>query len=58
LEISSHRVVGLDGLPDQREMPPRGLRTRDIYIPDLHIDSIKVKARDFRQGTATSGEET
>ncbi len=22
--------------------------TRDIYIPDLHIDSIKVKTRDFR----------
>jgi len=30
-----------------RETPPRGLRTRDIYIPDLHIDSIKVKTRDF-----------
>jgi error-prone DNA polymerase len=34
--------------PDQRDFPPRGLRTRDIYIPDLHIDSIKVKTRDFR----------
>jgi error-prone DNA polymerase len=34
--------------PDPRETPPRGLRTRDIYIPDLHIDSIKVKTRDFR----------
>ena len=34
--------------PDLRETPPRGLRTRDIYIPDLHIDSIKVKTRDFR----------
>lgn len=22
--------------------------TRDIYIPDLHIDTIKVKTRDFR----------
>jgi error-prone DNA polymerase len=34
--------------PDSRKTPPRGLRTRDIYIPDLHIDSIKVKTRDFR----------
>jgi len=34
--------------PDPRETPPRGLRTRDIYNPDLHIDSIKVKTRDFR----------
>ena len=25
----------------------RDLKTRDIYIPDLHIDTIKVKARDF-----------
>jgi error-prone DNA polymerase len=33
---------------DPRSVPPEGLRTRDIYIPDLHIDSIKVKARDFR----------
>jgi hypothetical protein len=27
--------------------PPKGLRTRDIYIPDLHIDTIKVKSRDL-----------
>jgi error-prone DNA polymerase len=38
---------GSPGL-DPRSLPPKGLRTRDIYIPDLHIDSIKVKARDFR----------
>jgi error-prone DNA polymerase len=24
------------------------LRTRDMYVRDLHIDSIKVKTRDFR----------
>jgi error-prone DNA polymerase len=24
-----------------------GFEERDIYIPDLHIDRIKVKARDF-----------
>ena len=31
-------------------LDPRGLplKPRDIYIPDLHIDSIKVKTRDFR----------
>ncbi|MCE3256785.1 MAG: hypothetical protein K0Q64_868, partial [Nitrobacter vulgaris] len=23
-------------------------RPRDIYVPDLYIDSIKVKTRDFR----------
>jgi len=48
--------------PDPRETPPRGLRTRDIYIPDLHIDSIKVKTRDFRwrmsQGTIVSAHRT
>ncbi|RWH69584.1 MAG: DNA polymerase III subunit alpha [Mesorhizobium sp.] len=33
--------------PDPRELPPKGLRTRDIYIPDLHIDTIRVKARNF-----------
>jgi error-prone DNA polymerase len=37
---------GGDG-PDPRELPPKGMRTRDIYIPDLHIDTIKVKARNF-----------
>jgi error-prone DNA polymerase len=34
--------------PDPRELPPKGFRPRDIYIPDLHIDRIKVKTRDFR----------
>jgi error-prone DNA polymerase len=39
-----------DGSPgiDPRDLPPKGLKTRDIYMPDLHIDTIKVKARDFR----------
>ena len=35
------------GGPDPRELPPKGLRTRDIYTPDLHIDTIKVKTRNF-----------
>jgi error-prone DNA polymerase len=34
--------------PDPRDLPPKGLRPRDIYIPDLHLDTIRVKTRDFR----------
>jgi error-prone DNA polymerase len=34
--------------PDQRDLPPRTHHVRDIYIPDLQIDAIKVKTRDFR----------
>ena len=30
---------------DPRSLPPK---PRDIYVPDLHIDSIRVKTRDFR----------
>jgi error-prone DNA polymerase len=35
------------GSPDPRERPPKGLRTRDIYVPDLHIETIKAKSRNF-----------
>jgi len=35
------------GGPDPRELPPKGLRTRDIYVPDLHIDIIKARSRNF-----------
>lgn len=41
------QVTHAGGGPDPRELPPKGLRTRDIYIPDLHIDTIKVKSRNF-----------
>jgi error-prone DNA polymerase len=34
------------GGPDQRGV--LGRKPRDIYIPDLHIDTIKIKTRDFR----------
>src|SRR3546814_19192020 len=34
--------------PDPRDPTSKGLRARDIYVRDLHIDSIKVKTRDFR----------
>jgi error-prone DNA polymerase len=33
--------------PDPREQPSKAMRTRDIYVPDLHIDTIKVKTRNF-----------
>ncbi|MDH2329118.1 OB-fold nucleic acid binding domain-containing protein [Cereibacter sp. SYSU M97828] len=32
---------------DPRDMP-KGLRARDMYVRDLHLDTIKVKTRDFR----------
>ncbi len=41
------QVTHAGGGPDPRELPPKGLRTRDIYNPDLHIDTIKVKSRNF-----------
>ncbi len=37
------------GGPDSREPAPKDVRTRDIYVPDPHIDTIKVKPRDFRR---------
>jgi error-prone DNA polymerase len=36
------------GGPDQRLVEGLGRKPRDIYIPDLHIDTLKVKTRDFR----------
>jgi error-prone DNA polymerase len=33
--------------PDPRDTP-KGLRTGDMYVRDLHLDTIKVKTRDFR----------
>ncbi|VDS10567.1 Error-prone DNA polymerase [Paracoccus haematequi] len=34
--------------PDPRGIVPEGPRPRDMYVRDLHLDSIKVKGRDFR----------
>jgi error-prone DNA polymerase len=31
---------------DSRDRPSR--KVRDIYIPDLHIDTLKLKPRNFR----------
>jgi error-prone DNA polymerase len=33
---------------DPRSLPPKGLEACDVHIPDLHIDTIKMKTRDFR----------
>ena len=35
------------GGPDPRDTPKQVMPTRDIFIPDLHIDTLKVKARNF-----------
>ena len=41
------QVTHAGGGPDPRDLPPKGLRTRDIYVPDLHIDTLKAKSRNF-----------
>jgi error-prone DNA polymerase len=41
------QVAHAGGGPDPREHPPKGLRRRDIYVPDFHIDIIKAKSRNF-----------
>lgn len=35
------------GGPDPRDSPKPAVQARDIYIPDLHIDTLKVKSRNF-----------
>jgi error-prone DNA polymerase len=37
---------GSPGSPDSRDRAPIP-KVRDIYIPDLHIDTLKVKSRNF-----------
>ncbi|MBA3833742.1 MAG: error-prone DNA polymerase [Chthoniobacterales bacterium] len=37
---------GSAGSPDSRDRPAR--KARDIYVPDLHIDTLKLKPRNFR----------
>ncbi|MBB4116396.1 DNA polymerase III alpha subunit [Rhizobium sp. BK226] len=39
---------GSAGSPDSRERPPMGVKPREIYVPDLHIDTLKVKSRNFQ----------
>jgi error-prone DNA polymerase len=41
--------------PDQRDLPPRTHQVRDIYIPDLHIDAIKVGESRIARAAASGG---
>jgi len=38
---------GSPGSPDSRERPSMGVKPRDLFVPDLHIDTLKVKSRNF-----------
>lgn len=38
---------GNPGAPDPRGLPPRGFRQRDLYEPDSHIETIKLRTRNF-----------
>ncbi|WP_028002785.1 MULTISPECIES: error-prone DNA polymerase [Sinorhizobium] len=39
---------GSPGSPDSREKAPPGVRARDMFVPDLHIDTLKIKSRNFQ----------
>ncbi len=39
---------GSAGSPDSRDRKHTEVRTRDIFVPDLHIDTLKVKSRNFQ----------
>ncbi len=39
---------GSPGSPHSREWPAPGVRVRDMFVPDLHIDTLKVKSRNFQ----------
>ncbi|ANM19731.1 error-prone DNA polymerase 2 (plasmid) [Rhizobium sp. N541] len=39
---------GSPGSPDSREKAPPRVRARDMFTPDLHIDTLKVKSRNFQ----------
>ncbi|NKF31226.1 hypothetical protein HER21_32795, partial [Pseudomonas sp. BGM005] len=39
---------GSPGNPDSREKAPPPLRARDMFTPDLHIDTLKIKSRNFQ----------
>jgi error-prone DNA polymerase len=38
---------GSPGTPDPRENPPAAVRSKDLFEPDRHIDTLKVKSRNF-----------
>lgn len=35
------------GGPDPRDQPKPVIAARDLFVPDLHIDTLKVKSRNF-----------
>jgi error-prone DNA polymerase len=35
------------GGPDPRDKPKPVVAPRDMFVPDLHIDTLKIKARNF-----------
>jgi error-prone DNA polymerase len=39
---------GSPGSQDSREKAPPGVRARDLFTPDLHIDILKIKSRNFQ----------
>lgn len=39
---------GSPGSADSRGKAPPGVRARDILVPDLHIDTLKIKSRNFQ----------
>ncbi|CAD7035277.1 error-prone DNA polymerase [Pseudorhizobium endolithicum] len=39
---------GSPGSPDSREKAPPGVRARDMFVPDLHIDTLRIKSRKFQ----------
>jgi error-prone DNA polymerase len=39
---------GSPGSPDSRERPAMRIKAREIYVPDLQIDTLKVKIRNFQ----------
>ncbi len=39
---------GSPGSPDSRDRPAPRLRARDMFVPDLHIDTLKIKSRNFQ----------
>jgi error-prone DNA polymerase len=52
-EMRTHRPQGRGEFQDgslgiDPRNVPKGPSRRDIYVPNLHSDSIKVKTRDFR----------
>lgn len=39
---------GSPGSPDAREKAPPGVQARDMFTPDLHMDTLKIKSRNFQ----------